>query len=65
MNKRKAPAYREDLTVGERTIETMKPMIFSHSQYKVPVLAYQEDAYPKGIMVGKVAVAKAIGTFIF
>nr|AEZ35062.1 hypothetical protein [Abies chensiensis] len=43
----------------------MKPMIFSHSQYKVPVLAYREDAYLKGIMVGKVAVAKAIGTFLF
>jgi hypothetical protein len=43
----------------------MKPMIFSHSQYKVQALAYPKDAYPNGIMVGKVAVAKAIGTFIF
>nr|ABL10343.1 hypothetical protein [Cathaya argyrophylla] len=43
----------------------MKPIIFSHSQYKVPALAYSEDAYPKGIVVGKVAVAKAVGTFIF
>jgi uncharacterized protein YbgA (DUF1722 family) len=57
--------YGEDLIVGERSIETMKPVIFSHSQYKVQALAYSEDAYRKGIMVEKVAVAKSIGTFIF
>jgi hypothetical protein len=43
----------------------MKPMIFSHSQYKVQALAYPKYAYPKGIMVGKVAVEKSIGNFIF
>lgn len=77
--KKKAPVYREDLTVSKKIVETMEPTIFFiyvlfHLLllcFLIPsinTISYFEVQYfekYKKIVVGEVIVARAIGIFFF